>query len=158
MTFYKPYRPALTSVENQVSLRKQAAKPIPVPKGYTLDGKEEKILWKSYTAARPAEQWLPHDLIQLVKAVQIEMRVREVERKLDASGYVHEDDRGKQSPNLHLDIYFKLIAVQLSIFRGLNMHTTSYTTSPSRMSAMENMKVINSTASKGGMSLIASRK
>jgi hypothetical protein len=153
----KPQRPGAGTLERTVQAFADIGQEIPVPLGVKFESDMEKELWRTFTAARSRSDWLPHDLVMLVKIIELEISIRDVKATLKREGYVVENQRGTMVENANTRVYATLLSMQLSLIRSLSMNTTTSAKATVQANAKEDQKAIETIKAKGPLSLIASR-
>ncbi len=71
-----------------------ATRDIPVPMGVVLRNEEEHLLWRQFTRARAPDGWREYDLLFLVKQVQLEADIRQLQKQLDLEGVIVQTEHG----------------------------------------------------------------
>jgi hypothetical protein len=151
-------RPAADSVDRVAQSYASASDaPPPVPKGFDFSNPREAELWEAFTAARPKDDWLSHDLIMLAKIVELEVKIREFKSNLETQGYIVENQRGTMVENAYFRVYQTALVMQLQIIRALSMNSTSSDKATTRAQAKQDAKAAEQLGKKGALSLIASR-
>jgi hypothetical protein len=108
---------------------KAIARDVPVPTGYVLYGHAENRLWRTYVQSRALNQWLPADLLTMVKIIKFETQLSKLMEKIEQQGVLIEttDEDGdtvfKENPNLK--VYNRLVGLQLMLMRSLALTTSS---------------------------------
>lgn len=154
----KPQRAGANSSERAVQSYANASDgPPPVPKGFDFSNPLEAELWEAFTAARPKDDWLSHDLIMLTKIVELEVKIREFKYNLEQQGYIVENQRGTLVENAYFRVYQTALAMQLQIIRALSMNSTVSDKATTRAQAKQDQKAVEQLGKTGALSLIASR-
>lgn len=98
----------------------QGAMTCPVPPYITLT-EEASYFWHVMTSVRPAEDWLPTELLQIAKICQYEADLQSYRRMLAQMGPVIFEDDGKVKINPLVPAINQVTRTQLALMRSLSM-------------------------------------
>lgn len=91
------------------------------PDGVEWTTDEERTLWRQFTRARGRDDWSELDLVMVARAVRLEIKIRETEQELAATGTIVTNARGTQIPNPLIGIIDGYVRQQLAISRSMNL-------------------------------------
>lgn len=74
------------SAEAMQMVMQEIQREIEPPQGIVLRSDEERVIWGQFTRARSVNDWREVELMQLVKAVRLEVDIRRFQESLDRSG------------------------------------------------------------------------
>ena len=113
------------SQEGAVERYKLAFEEVELPEGETLEGDDELLLWRHYTKTRVAKDWRRFDLVQVVKAIKLETRLRDITDEIDSVGYLVYSEKGDVIPNPLIKVHDTFQRQQQVLIRGLGLSTTT---------------------------------
>lgn len=107
-------------------LMRKARAPVPeVPKEYwsVIKGKAARDVWRAFCSART--NFLPHELLILGRIVSLELQIRELDAKINTEGYLVPGPRGDLVPSPYYNLKEKLVRLQMTIMRSVNLVTNT---------------------------------
>ena len=137
----KPQRAGNNTVSHAAKVF-QGANDIPmIPMGFPQDNLEYSEVWATFVTARPADDWLPSDLVILARVVKTEIDIRKLDKQRDEEGFLVLNEKGTaQIENPLSRALDSLIRQQLAMVRSL--HLTAGTSNPTevRTAAKQNVQ------------------
>ena len=151
----KTQRMGNNSTDRRIAAFQSATTDVLVPPGFDFTGEEAATLWRTFTAARSREDWLPHDLIMVCKLVQLELDIRQARLNLAEQGFVVMNERGTMVENAWLRAFDTLSRMQLAVIRSLSMNSSASEKAIVQKSAKQDQQALKTIKEIGVESLLA---